>query len=106
MKASELDSFRAGGALAILFFHVVIVIEALTTNFLTGLLCLLLPGYSVYYLFTESDSFWLRAIVLALVVAFGWDFVYYVKDYALGVFHFISNWLEAGGEFNKPFILK
>jgi hypothetical protein len=106
LEPSDLDSFRFGGAIAILFFHVVIVIEASTQNFLTGLLCLLLPGYSIYYLFTESDSFWLRAIVMALVVAFGPDFVFYVKDYALAVFNFISAWLEAGGEFNKPFILK
>jgi hypothetical protein len=106
LEPTDFDSLKFGGALAILFFHVVIVVEAMTTNFLTGLLCLLIPGYSLYYLFTESDSFWLRSIVMALVVAFGPDFVYYVKDYAMSVFNFVNAWLEAGGEFNKPFILK
>ncbi len=106
LEPSDLDLFRLGGAGAILFFHVVIVIEALTSSFLTGLLCLLLPGYSLYYLFTESDTFWLRAVILALAVAFGRDFVFYTQDYALSAFAYINAWLAAGGEFNKPLILK
>lgn len=91
-----LDTVRLAGFYAILFFHIVIVIEALTTDFVTGLLCLIVPGYSLYYLYTSSDSFWLRAIMLALVLVFGRDFAFYVHDYAMATFRFINEWLAAG----------
>lgn len=97
LAKDDLALLRIGGTVAILFFHVSIVIEALTNDFLTGLLCLLVPGYSLYYLFTESDSFWLRAIMMALIIAFGKDFAYYVQDYAMSLFNFINAWLESGG---------
>jgi hypothetical protein len=97
LAKDELDLLRLGGTVAILFFHVSIVIEALTNDFLTGILCLVVPGYSLYYLFTESDSFWLRAIMMSLIIVFGPDFVFYVRDYAMGAYNFINHWLEAGG---------
>lgn len=98
LPESDLDLLRAGGAIALLFFHLVIVVEAFTSDFLTGLFCLAIPGYSLYYLFGESDSFALRAIVLALLAAFGLDFVLFAKGYALQTYDFINAWLEAGGE--------
>ena len=104
LAESDLDLLRMGGSLAILFFHLVVVIEAFTTDFFTGLFCLIIPGYSLYYLLTESDSFWLRAIVLALLAAFGLDFGLYVQAYALQAYNFINDWLAAGGEMNKPIL--
>jgi hypothetical protein len=97
LAGDQLDMIKFGGAVAILFFHITIVIEALTCDFLTGLLCLIIPGYSLYYLYTTSDSFWLRSIMLALVIVFGKDFAFYVHDYAMNVFDFVNAWLEAGG---------
>ena len=102
LAEDDLNLLQTGGALAILFFHLVIVIEAFTTDFLTGLFCLVVPGYSLYYLLTESDSFWLRAIVLALLAAFGLDFALFCKDYLMQGYTFINNWLAAGGEFTPP----
>jgi hypothetical protein len=96
LPAEQFDSVRFGGFLAILFFHVVVVVEALTYDFLTGLFCLLVPGYSLYYLFTTSDSFWLRSIMLSLVIVFGRDFVFYSHDYAMGFYNYVNVWLEAG----------
>lgn len=92
-----METVRFTGFLAVLFFHLVIVIEAMTDQFLNGLLCLLVPGYSLYYLFTSSDSFLLRAIMLSLVIVFGYDFALYVHGYAMDFYTFVKAWLDAGG---------
>jgi hypothetical protein len=93
-----METFKQIGAGALLFFHVVIVIDALTSDFLTGLFCFLIPGFSLYYLFSESDSFLLRAVVGALLIAFGWDFALIAYQLGQNAFHAINEWLARGGE--------
>ncbi len=93
-----LEQFKLYGAGALLFFHVVIVIDALTQDFLTGLFCFLIPGFSLYYLFSESDSFVLRAVVGALLVAFGWDFILLAYQLGLQFFNAVNEWLARGGD--------
>jgi hypothetical protein len=97
LPAEELSTVQVGGFFAVLFFHVVIVVEAMTYNFTTGLLCLVVPGYSLYYLFTTSDSFWLRAIMLSVVIVFGYDFYVNAHEFAVSFVNFVNNWLETGG---------
>lgn len=97
LDQDSLETVRFAGFIGVLFFHIVIVIEAMTDEFVNGLLCLLIPGYSLYYLFTSSDSFYLRAIMLSLVIVFGHDFALYVHSYAMDFYKFVNAWLAAGG---------
>ncbi len=71
-------------------FYAVIIIEAMKEDMFEGLLCLFVPGYSIFYLFIKSDSFYLRAIFAALAIGFsmeayvvvgGWLYETYIDLY-------------------------
>lgn len=69
----QLDLLIQGGVWALVFLHLSIVAYAFSDEAFQGVLCLIIPGYSLYYLFVQSDQFMLRAVVAALLVGFGWD---------------------------------
>jgi hypothetical protein len=69
----QLDLLIRGGVWALAFLHLSIVASAFSDESLQGVLCLLIPGYSLYYLFVQSDQFMVRAVAAALIVGFGWD---------------------------------
>ena len=69
----QLDLVIQGGVWALVFLHLTVVAYAFSDEAFQGVLCLIIPGYSLYYLFVQSDQFMLRAVVAALMVGFGWD---------------------------------
>jgi len=80
-----------------LLFHFVIVLKAMTDNMMQGILSLLIPGYSLYYLFAVSDEFYFRAIVAAVLIGIGQDAAVKLKVHAANIFDSASEFISSGG---------
>lgn len=61
------------GPWVILFLHVLVTILAAREDLFTGALCLLIPGYSLFYLLAHSGRAWLCAITCGLLIGLGQD---------------------------------
>ncbi len=83
--------------MVIAFLHVLITISAASNDVMQGILCGLIPGYSLLYIFWHSDDFYLRAATAALLIGFGQDGGLQIYDWAASQIGAISAWIESGG---------
>ena len=83
-----------GALIAFACIHLYVITLAFSDDSFQAVLCLLIPFYSLYYLFFLSDAFYLRALVAALAIAFGWDALVFARDHFLSIYSQISVWLE------------
>ncbi len=97
LSPEQVSWLLQGGIFGILFFHVVIVLHAFGDDAFQGVLCALIPGYSFYYLFTLADAFYLRALVAALLIVFGWDAARAAGRLASTVYRQTTNWINTAG---------
>jgi len=80
-----------------LVFHFMIVLKAMTDNMMQGILSLLVPGYSLYYLFSISDDFYLRAILAGVLVGIGEDAALMLKEHAGTLTGIVNGFIAGGG---------
>ncbi len=80
-----------------LAFHVMITLKAMTDNMMQGILCLLIPGYSLFYLFAISDNFYLRAAVAGILIGIGQDAALELKVRAGVITQAASKFISTGG---------
>lgn len=100
--AADIEPTFISSGVGILFFlHLTIVCLAFTDDAFSGILCLIIPGYSIYYLFTQADQMILRATVGALMIAFGWDFLVAAKDLWDGFYASASHWIATTESMKK-----
>ena len=98
LSAAVHGELRYWGAMGLLACHITIIISAFSDETFQGILCLLVPGYSLYYLFSLSDEHLLRAIMAALALAFGLDAWQYLNTISKDVFDGVNRWMQAGGD--------
>jgi hypothetical protein len=98
MQGIALEDYCYYGELAFFLLYAVVLIEAFREEFFDGLLCLGAPPYAAYYLYVKSDSFFLRALMAAVLVGFGYDIFILLKDNAIGFYDTVNNWLHEGWE--------
>ncbi|MBU4199899.1 MAG: hypothetical protein KKG09_04915 [Verrucomicrobia bacterium] len=89
-----LDTIKQYGLIAIGISYLVIIILALKDNMFDGLLAIVVPLYPFYYLFCISNAVFMRAIVAALLLAFGFDFVLLVQMIWLQVYNKVTYWIQ------------
>ncbi len=70
---SIVDLISVYGPWAVIAMHVTIILKAFKDNLFSGVLCLLVPGYSFYYLFFSGDDFYTRAVFGGILVGIGYD---------------------------------
>jgi hypothetical protein len=78
-------------------FHIMIVLKSMTDSMLHGILSLFVPGYSLFYIFTISDDFYLRAILAGVLVGIGQDAAYKLNIYALEIANYVHAFIAGGG---------
>ena len=98
LPAEVQTGMRFWGSAALLACHVMIMISAYSDDMFQGMLCLLIPGYSLYYLFSISEEYFLRAITAALAIAFGLDAWQYLSVFGTDVFAGINRWIQSDGD--------
>lgn len=97
LTTDQLDLAARYGPFVLLALHVVIILMAFKDSVFQGILCLLIPGYTLYYVLLLSDSFYMRALTAALLIGLGQDSALYYKDVATETFEAVSAWIESGG---------
>lgn len=94
LPAARLDMLITGAIGALAFLHVSVIVYAFGEDPFHSVLCALIPGYSIYYLFTQADQFILRALAAALLIAFGVDTSIAIKNAWLSFYKTTNAFLE------------
>jgi hypothetical protein len=84
-------------ALTLAVLHIVIVLKAFQDSVFQGILCILLPPYAVYYLFSASDDFYLRAFIAGLLVGIGQDAGLIFHEWSVVGIDKVNDWIASGG---------
>ncbi|MDD5678701.1 MAG: hypothetical protein PHW60_12060 [Kiritimatiellae bacterium] len=90
-----LATLKGYGMLAIAAAYLFIIVLALRNNMFDGLLSIVIPLYPFYYLFVLSGAVYVRALVGALLVAFGYDSLLYLHGWAAGVSGDVNHWIQS-----------
>jgi uncharacterized membrane protein YidH (DUF202 family) len=90
-----------GGVWALVALHCIVVIDAFGDEVFQGMLCVLVPGYTVYHLFVNSDKYFLRSIAAAFLLAFGWDAALAGTKRWQQVYAAVNAWIEDKDTFDK-----
>lgn len=92
-----IDQVFAFGPYLLIALHIIILLQAFADSVFQGILCLLIPLYSLYYLFMVSDNFYLRAVVAGLLVGIGQDSMYFFQEVITHVTNTVTAWIASGG---------
>jgi DNA-directed RNA polymerase subunit M/transcription elongation factor TFIIS len=84
------------GPLILLALHVFVVLKAFRDAVLQGVLCLLIPFYSIYYIMFLSYDYIARAIIGAALMGLGWDSMHVFFREAQAILPAIDEWLNSG----------
>lgn len=93
----HLDMMKQYAPIVVLAFHILILLKAFQDSVFQGILCLLIPGYSLIYLFFINDDFYARAVFAGLLVAIAEDSFLFYQDKMAGIYEAITAWLARGG---------
>ena len=74
--------------------YVAIVIAAIKDNMFDALLCLVVPLYVFYYIIAVSSAVYLRAVVAALLIGFGYDFSMFAKTQSEKAISAVDAWIR------------
>ena len=85
------------GPYLLLVVHVMVVLRAFKDAIFQGILCLLVPLYSLVYLFLICDYFFMRAIVAGLLVGIGMDSLQFYEHVWTRTVNAVNAWIESGG---------
>ncbi len=97
LPPSILQFSRDYAWVVVLILHGVVLLEAVKDNIFQGMLCLLVPGWSLIYLMFISDKFYLRALIAAGIVGFGQDGGVKIFDAVVQQSSVFSRWIDSGG---------
>ena len=79
------------GPWIILAIHLIVVVLAFKEDLFTGVLCLAIPGYSLYYLLAQSGRPFLTALVFGLLAGMGEDAIYALRDNSQSYYNTITD---------------
>jgi hypothetical protein len=94
MPGDRREQLVTAAIAALGFLHVSVIAYAFADDAFHGVLCAIIPGYSVYYLYTQADQFLLRAVVGALLLAFGLDTLQFIRRFSYDVYVDVSSWIQ------------
>ena len=89
-----LETLKWYGMLAVAAAYLFAIGLALRDNMLDGLFAIVIPLYPFYYLFFSSGAVFMRALVGALLVAFGYDTLLYLQGWSIGLVDAIKLWVN------------
>lgn len=100
IPASRLKPLIEAAGWALLLMHVTVIVFAFGEDPFQGVLCALVPGYSLYFLLVQADQYMLRALVAALLIAFGWDTALAVRKGWQSFYKTTNMWLQDTDSFS------
>lgn len=97
LEGHHLALLKEYGPYAVLVLHVVLILMAFQDTVFQGILTLLIPLYSFYWLFAVSDAFLMRALVAALFIGIGQDSAAFYQTRFNEIATAVRTWIESGG---------
>ena len=97
LPGTALDAIHEYGPYLLILIHVIIVIMAFGDAVVDGILCLLVPLYSFYFVLASSDRAMLRVVLLILLIFVGYDTVIFAQVHGLEIYTSIDGWIKSGG---------
>lgn len=94
VSAQHLSTVILSGIWVLVGMHIVVVLYAFDDDSFHGVLCAILPGYSLYYLFAHADQFYVRSLVAALLIVFGWDTSLAIRKTWVATYYSVSSWIQ------------
>lgn len=85
------------GWIIIVAFYLLILLSAFRDTMFQGMLCLLIPPYTFYYLFMVSDDFYMRAVFGGLLVGIGEDAARVFGQQLTLLYAIVDQWILTGG---------
>jgi hypothetical protein len=101
VDADTLKTVISGGVIVLTFLYITVICHAFTDDSFFGILCLLIPGYALYYLYIQSDQMVFRGVMAAFMVAFGWDTAVAAANLWSGMYASISHWIATTDSVRK-----
>lgn len=101
LSASDLASFKSVGVWALILLHVSVTCLAFGDEAFYGILCLIIPGYSLYYLFIQAEQMILRAVMGALLITFGMDAAIWLREVWVNVYTEVARWIATTDSVKK-----
>lgn len=89
-----LETLKWYGLLAVAAAYLFVIGLALRDNMVDGLLSIVVPLYPFYYLFFNSSALFVRALVGALLVVFGYDTLLYLQGLVGGIIDTVKFWMQ------------
>jgi len=102
LPPDQLALFAKYGPWIVIAIHVIVTLMAFSDTVFQGILCLLIPFYSFYYLFFVSDAFMIRAVAAGLLVGIAQDSILVFQREANRIITAVNQWISAGGEWRLP----
>ncbi|MBA4389263.1 MAG: hypothetical protein C0404_14920 [Verrucomicrobia bacterium] len=97
LQPKHMEMFQSYSPIIIVAFHVMIILKAFKHSVFHGVLCVLIPGYSLYYIFLASDDFIIRALVAGTLVGIGQDAWVFYSQQASEIYAYVTDWIRSGG---------
>ena len=96
-SADHIELIKEFGPIVVIATHIIITLKAFKDSMFQGILCLLVPMYSFYYLFLVSDAFYVRAVVGSLLIGIGQDSFLVLQEKAVSGITAVDNYIQSGG---------
>ena len=97
LSPSNMSLLQEFGPYIFIAVNIVIVLMAFTDQIFQGILVLLVPFYSIFYIFMISDKFIVRALFAGLLVGIGQDSLIWFQATSGEVIESVQTWIETGG---------
>ncbi len=88
------DEFQMYGPWVALALHLVVVVLAAKEDIFTGFLCLVIPGYSLYFLVSRSGRPFLCALTFGLLAGIGEDTFVALRELSTQYYDQITRWIS------------
>lgn len=97
LDAAGLDFIKRYAVAAAVTLHVLVLLKAFEDAIFQGILCLLVPFYTLYYLLNVCDAVYLRAVVAGLLVGIGQDATVLLQQHLFEITEYVRAWIARGG---------
>jgi len=97
LSGHVLSLLKEYGPYSVIAIHAYIILLAMKDSLLQGTLCLFVPFYSLFYVFSVADNFYARAVIAAILVGVGLDSSVFYQEHLTRAITVVRLWIASGG---------
>lgn len=97
LSEEQIETAVPYAAITLLGLHLIVILKAFEDSVYQGILCLLIPMYSLYYMTCVSDAVYLKAVLGSAMVGVAQDGIFVLQTEFFTVCEAVRNWIGSGG---------